>query len=255
MTEQQRRFTSGSGGGLGTYRELVVGDRSWGALLGYEFYQLFCSSLPGLVGLAARRVTLPGLLGSCGRGCAVGRSVLVRQPHRIRLGDRVIVDDLAGLDVRSTAEVGDSSGIELGDNVVIGRETLLAAKGGAIELGDGCNIGRKCILATQSKIVFGESVLVAAYVYVGPGNHQLEGEGALIERPMDIRGGVTVGAHSWIGARTTILDGVTIGREAIIGAHSLVKEDVPDRAIVAGVPAKFVRFRDDLCGQEEGGKS
>jgi acetyltransferase-like isoleucine patch superfamily enzyme len=60
---------------------------------------------------------------------------------------------------------------------------------------------------------------------------------------MEIKGGVSIGEHSWLGARVTILDGVTIGKHAIIGAHSLVKEDVPDWGVAVGCPARVVKIR------------
>ena len=55
---------------------------------------------------------------------------------------------------------------------------------------------------------------------------------------------VRIGSNSWIGTRATILDGVTIGQNAIVGAHSLVKDDVPDGAVVAGTPAKILSVKD-----------
>jgi acetyltransferase-like isoleucine patch superfamily enzyme len=60
---------------------------------------------------------------------------------------------------------------------------------------------------------------------------------------MDLRGGVTIGEHAWLGTRVTVLDGVKIGRHAVIGAHSLVKDDVPDYAVAVGTPAKIIRMR------------
>ena len=62
----------------------------------------------------------------------------------------------------------------------------------------------------------------------------------LIEQDMDIKGGVTIGEHVWIGARVTIADGVTIGDRAKIGAHSFVRSDVPEGAIAVGTPARIV---------------
>ena len=46
----------------------------------------------------------------------------------------------------------------------------------------------------------------------------------------------------WIGSNATILQGVTIGKNAIVGAGSTVTKDVPDNAIVGGVPAKVIRY-------------
>jgi acetyltransferase-like isoleucine patch superfamily enzyme len=90
-------------------------------------------------------------------------------------------------------------------------------------------------------VEIGESTLVAAFSYIGPGNHKRgDGTKALIEEEMEIKGGVKIGARCWIGAHTTILDGVTIGDDAIVGAHSMVREDVPAGATVVGVPAKKI---------------
>ena len=54
---------------------------------------------------------------------------------------------------------------------------------------------------------------------------------------------VTVGNDVWIGARAIIMDGIKIGDGAIIGANSVVTKDVPPYAIVAGCPAKLIRYR------------
>lgn len=52
---------------------------------------------------------------------------------------------------------------------------------------------------------------------------------------------VLIQDHVWVGAGAIILSGVTIGERAIIAAGSVVKEDVPPRWVVAGVPAKQIR--------------
>lgn len=52
-----------------------------------------------------------------------------------------------------------------------------------------------------------------------------------------------IGNDVWVGARAIVLDGVAIGDGAIIGAGSVVTRDVPAYAVVAGVPAKVLRFR------------
>lgn len=56
-------------------------------------------------------------------------------------------------------------------------------------------------------------------------------------------GKIVIGNDVWIGAKTVILPSVRIGNGAIIAAGAVVTKDVPDYAIVAGVPAKVTRFR------------
>lgn len=53
----------------------------------------------------------------------------------------------------------------------------------------------------------------------------------------------TIGHDTWIGHRAIILPGITIGNGAVVGAGSVVSSNVPPYAIVAGVPAKILRFR------------
>ena len=54
---------------------------------------------------------------------------------------------------------------------------------------------------------------------------------------------VKVGNDVWIGVRTMVMGGVTIGDGAVIGAGSIVTKDIPPYAVVAGVPAKVIRYR------------
>lgn len=247
LSQQQRKFSQ-SGGKLDLYRELLCGDAGWLEFLGFELYTSLLSGLPGLFGYGARSLVLPRFLRSARGGLAIGKGVTIRQPNRISVGRGVILDDYSVVDYRSQPN-DQSGGITLEDHVLVGRNSLVVSKGGTIHLRAGCNLSSFCRIATQSRVDIGESVLIAAYAYIGPGNHQT-GDLAqpIIEREMEIKGGVSIGANSWIGAHTIVLDGVKIGRDAIIGANSLVRDDIPDRAIAVGNPARVVRFRDEHGG-------
>ena len=67
----------------------------------------------------------------------------------------------------------------------------------------------------------------------------LDIELASFEELQDIR----IGNDVWIGANVLIMDGVTVGNGAIIGAHSLVVRNVPDYAIIGGVPGEVIKYR------------
>jgi acetyltransferase-like isoleucine patch superfamily enzyme len=56
---------------------------------------------------------------------------------------------------------------------------------------------------------------------------------------------VTIGADVWIGLNAVILDGMSIGDGAVVAANAVVTRDVPPFAVVAGVPARIVRYRFD----------
>ena len=237
ITAQQAKFTDEKLSPWELYHQLSVGNSSTGFFIYNELIQFLFGGWAGLPGYAARSVLYPTLFAKSGKRPAIGRGVTIRNPKRIEIGNKLLLDDYSVLDVR-----GDDGKIVVGDRVSIGRFSIVTAKAGEIHLDSGVNIGTNCRIATQSKVSIGESVLIAAYAYIGPGNHQAgDGDTPLIAQPMEIKGGVKIGAHAWIGARATILDGVTIGEKAIVGAHSLVLEDVPAGAIVAGTPARIIK--------------
>lgn len=236
VTPQQAKFTDSKRSSFALYRELVTGQATLPYFLWYELNVFFISGVAGLAGLGLRSALYPSLFKTCGRRPAIGRGVVLRQPNKISVGNKLLLDDYSVLDAR-----GESSAIEIGNFVSIGRFTTITAKSGKIVLADGANIGSYCRIATQSSVTIGESALIAAYCYIGPGNH-VPGDAStpLISRDMEIKGGVKIGAQAWIGAGAIIMDGVTIGERAIVGAQSLVRENVPDGAVVAGTPARII---------------
>lgn len=237
MSPQQAKFTDARKSGFALYREFVVGNASLPYFLYYELATLLCSGLPGILGFGMRSLAYPGLLAKCGKRPAFGRGVVLRGPQQISLGNKNLIDDYAVLDVR-----GADAQLSCGDFVSIGRFSTVAAKGGQVLLGNAVNIGSYCRVATQSRVEIGESVLIAAFTYIGSGNHQSGDDGVpLIEREMEIKGGVTIGAHAWIGAHSTILDGVSIGERSIVGAHSLVRENIPADCVAVGSPARVIK--------------
>lgn len=85
---------------------------------------------------------------------------------------------------------------------------------------------------------------ISANVGIGLGEHDIDGgtSKALSSRSL-LHKRTSIGHEVWIGFGAVIIQGVKIGNGAIIGANSVVTKDVPAYAIVAGVPAKTLRFR------------
>ena len=217
----------------------MVGRPGWGALLSYELVQLFSQNVPGALGLALRKALFPSLLGACGRNVIFGQNVVLRHPHKIRIGDNVVIDDNCLIDAKGDA----NRGITIGSGVFIGRNSILSCKNGDIEIADGANVGFNCEIFSASRVTIGTDTLLAAYCYVIGGDHDFSDPSAAVLAQGRRSSGVAIGAGAWLGAGAKILDGVTIGDRAIVGAGAVVREAVPDGAIAVGIPARVVGQR------------
>ena len=110
------------------------------------------------------------------------------------------------------------------------------------ELGDNSGIGVKCHL--HGKVIIGNDVIMGPECIFYTRNHRFD----RIDVPMRIQGDlpeepIVIGDDVWIGTRVIVLPGVRIGSHSIIGAGAVVSKDVPDYAIVGGVPAKIIKYR------------
>jgi acetyltransferase-like isoleucine patch superfamily enzyme len=221
------------------YRDLVVGEPGWWALIRYELVTLLASWVPGALGLVLRARLYPCLLGACGRNVTFGTNVVLRHPRKITIGDDVAIDDGCVLDAKGTA----NQGIRIGSRVFLGRNTLLACKDGDIVLEDGVNISYNCVVFSASSVRVGAETLVAAYCYLVGGGHDFDRADLPVVQQGRPSRGIAVEPGGWLGTGAAVLDGVTVGANAIVGAHAVVTEDVPPFAIVAGVPARVIRDR------------
>ncbi len=120
----------------------------------------------------------------------------------------------------------------------------------SISVGDDVSLGdRACLIASRSRIVIGSHVMFGPEVIIRGGNHRIDAVGRFMKsirdeekRPEDDLG-VIIEDDVWIGTRAVVLSGVRIGRGAVVGAGAVVTRNVPPYAIVAGNPARLVRFR------------
>ena len=224
---------------LRKYQDLVVGSRSLGRLLRYEFVVTLTSWVPGALGLVLRKLAYRLLLAHVGRGVVFGQGVVLRHPHKIRVGDGVVVDDLVVLDAKGSS----NRGIVLGDGVFLGRGTILSCKDGDIVLGDRVNVGFHSEIFSGSRVEVGRNGLFAAYTYLVGGGHEFERTDlSVLDQPRSSRG-ITLGENVWLGAGAKVLDGVRLGRDVVVGAGAVVTTDLPDGSVAVGVPARVVRQR------------
>ena len=232
----QDELFAGGVGARAKYSALIVGKPGLAALLKYEAIVLVTQALPGALGLALRRLCYPWLLGRCGRNVVFGQNVVLRHPHKIRIGDDVVIDDNCLVDAKGET----NTGVVIGSGVFIGRNTILSCKNGNIELQDGANLGFNCEVFSASRVVIGPNVLVAAYTYFAGGDHDAGDRSKGVMEQGRRSAGITIGGGAWIGAGVTVLDGVTIGDRAVVGAGAVVRSDVPAGATAVGVPARVL---------------
>lgn len=109
-----------------------------------------------------------------------------------------------------------------------------------ISIGDNCSFSNYVILDGHASIAIGNNCMFANRVTVSTATHDY------LLSPIDnkiITKPVVIGNDVWLGIGAIVLCGVTIGNGAVIGALALVNKDIPDNAVVAGNPARILRYR------------
>jgi UDP-2-acetamido-3-amino-2,3-dideoxy-glucuronate N-acetyltransferase len=152
-------------------------------------------------------------------------------------------------DVDSGATLGDGTsvwhlaqvrdGATLGEGCVIGRGAYI---GPGVRLGKFCKVQNYALVYEPAVLEDGAFVGPAAVFTNDHYPRSVTPDGALKSAHDWEPVGVTVRAGASIGARAVCVAPVTIGRWALVAAGSVVVKDVPDFALVAGVPARFVRW-------------
>ncbi len=165
----------------------------------------------------------------------------VSERSDVKVVDTADVDDSAvigaGSSVWHLAQVRE--GAVLGTNCVIGRGAYI---GTGVHMGDNCKV--------QNYALVYEPAVLEDGVFIGPAvvltnDHYpraVNPDGSLKSGHDWEQVGVTIREGASIGARTTCVAPVTVGRWALVAAGSVVVKDVPDFALVAGVPARRLRW-------------
>ncbi len=114
--------------------------------------------------------------------------------------------------------------MSIGNRVFINQGTRFIIQEAGVTIGNDVAVGPECIFITVNL----DTSLTSAPMTL---------RDKKLNAPIEIKDDV------WIGARAIVLPGITIGRGAVIGAGSVVTKDVPEFAIVGGVPARVIKSR------------
>lgn len=179
-----------------------------------ELYTRFASG-DGPCDVLMRRCIWRAAARRCGHGLQVGSGVGFKHLETFEIGDDVFIGAQAYVQSRF-----DGTTI-IGNHVWIGPQAYLDARDLILEDHVGWGPGAKVLGSAHTGIPI---------------------DVPIVKTDLEIRP-VRIEAWADIGTNATILPGVTVGRGAIVGAGAVVTRDVPAFAIVAGVPARFVRWR------------
>lgn len=152
------------------------------------------------------------------------------------LGSLTLNSNSRGHNGRSSILRVDAKGevIIYGDFCFMYGADIQVFKGAKLFLGNNSFINSDCKIRCHNSITIGNNCAISHdFTIMDSDAHQLNGNSNT--NP------IVIGDNVWIGTRVTILNGVTIGEGAVIAAGSIVKDDVPARSLVAGVPAKIIK--------------
>ena len=134
--------------------------------------------------------------------------------------------------------------VRFGRFVWIGDGTKIRCHEGVVEIGAKTVMGQECTISAYRHVTIGRECIVADRVMLIDFDHGV----VEVERPIREQGiykrDVRVGHNVWIGYGACVLRGVTIGNNCVLGTSAVVTKDVPDNAVVAGIPAQVIRMRE-----------
>lgn len=189
---------------------------SYGTVGLVEMYGRF-SAGDGFLDALMRRLILKILSRRCGAGLQIGGGANFKHPETFEIGNGVFIGAQAYIQGRA-----DGTCI-IGDHVWLGPQAYLDARDIVLEDFVGWGPGAKVLGSTHSGVPL-DIPIVSTDLEIKP---------------------VRIEAWADIGTNATILPGVTVGKGALVGAGAVVTRDVEPFAVVAGVPARFMRWRED----------
>lgn len=203
-----------------------------------ELLPFLLKDVPGQVGERLRAEWYGSILGDMGAGCRIGSGVTMREPARVRLAERVTVEDQAHLDARGT-------GIHIGPHtqVCFGSYLKDETPEGYIHVGAHSYVGAHSIIFGHRGVEIGDHVLMAPQTMIVPYQHNFGDKDQLIHDQGGVMEKVVIEDDVYLGMAVRVLSGVTIGHGTVVGAGAVVTSSLPPYAIAVGVPARVLRYR------------
>lgn len=161
-----------------------------------------------------------------------------RRVYRAYIADKHVFSNM-GVNLRGHIYLY-STKIKVGKDVSIWPNVYFS--GDNIIIGDNVQIGYGTIIHSSKGGIIGSNTQIAAQCYIIDTNHGTARGELMQKQPLESET-IEIGEDVWIRAQCTVLKGVRIGSHAVVAANTVVNKDVPPYAIVAGSPAKIIRYR------------
>jgi acetyltransferase-like isoleucine patch superfamily enzyme len=163
---------------------------------------------------------------------------------KLRWRGRLETDGVCFVCPKVHFEIGPDAKVLLGRWSWIGHGTKIRVHEGVVSIGAKSVLGQDCTISAYQHVSIGRECIVADRTMMIDFDHGM----AEVERPIREQGiykrDVQIGHNVWIGYGACILRGVTVGNNAVIGTSAVVTKNVPENAVVGGVPAKLIRMRE-----------
>jgi acetyltransferase-like isoleucine patch superfamily enzyme len=163
---------------------------------------------------------------------------------RLRWRGRLETDGLCFVCPGVKLQIGRGAKLTLGRWSWLGHGCKVRVHEGHVSIGAKSVLGQECTISAYEHIAIGRECIIADRVMMIDFDHGM----VEVERPIREQGiykrEVKIGHNVWIGYGACLLRGVTIGDNSVIGTSAVVTCDVPDNAVVGGIPAKLIRMRD-----------
>lgn len=132
--------------------------------------------------------------------------------------------------------------IYIGESVNIQHHARLEVHGeGKLWIESSTIIEERCHIIAAGDLHIGKECLISADVYISDCSHSYGHDKLILQQPLNIIP-TEIGYHCFIGIGAKIMPGVSLGDYCIVGANAVVTHNVPECAVVAGIPAKVIGY-------------